>query len=231
MPVTCHQCNSPNTDTARFCRNCGAQLSFAGGAGVSQTPGYTPSVPPQPSWSPSYGGGYPAATPAMAPTMNYALWSDRVLGHLVDLLFVMVGMGALYLVGIVIFSIFGIVGGALGSAGAEDAGAVSTLFGGGMCCIVFVLFPLATLLIGAYNKVYLVSKRGASIGQGVMKLKVVNERGELLPIGTALLRLLAQIGLAFVPIGGLLDLLWPLWDEKRQTLHDKAVSSFVIKQA
>jgi len=23
--------------------------------------------------------------------------------------------------------------------------------------------------------------------------------------------------------------MWPLWDEKRQTLHDKAVGSFVLK--
>jgi uncharacterized RDD family membrane protein YckC len=30
-------------------------------------------------------------------------------------------------------------------------------------------------------------------------------------------------------VGGLLDLLWPLWDEQRQTLHDKAVGSFVVK--
>jgi uncharacterized RDD family membrane protein YckC len=63
-----------------------------------------------------------------------------------------------------------------------------------------------------------------------MKLKVVDEKGGLLSTGTALIRLLATVALAFIPIvGGLLDLLWPLWDEQRQTLHDKAVGSFVVK--
>ena len=29
----------------------------------------------------------------------------------------------------------------------------------------------------------------------------------------------------------LLDVLWPLWDEQKQTLHDKAAGTFVIKTA
>jgi uncharacterized RDD family membrane protein YckC len=49
-------------------------------------------------------------------------------------------------------------------------------------------------------------------------------------MGTAVLRLLCTVGLGFVPVvGGALDLLWPLWDPQRQTLHDKAVGTFVIK--
>jgi uncharacterized RDD family membrane protein YckC len=169
----------------------------------------------------------------MAPaSLNYALWTDRVLGYLIDLLFVVVGMVVLYFAAFVALSIFAGIGGALGSAGAEDVGAASALLSGGGCCMLFVLFPLATLLVGGYNKVYLVSKRGASVGQGIMKLKVVNERGEFLSMGAASLRLLAQVGLGFVPVvGSFLDLLWPLWDEKRQTLHDKAVNSLVIKRA
>jgi len=27
---------------------------------------------------------------------------------------------------------------------------------------------------------------------------------------------------------GILDLLWPLWDQWKQTLHDKVVNSYVI---
>jgi hypothetical protein len=40
--------------------------------------------------------------------------------------------------------------------------------------------------------------------------------------------LLAQAGLSFIPFLGAVDLLWPLWDAQRQTLHDKAVGSFAI---
>jgi uncharacterized RDD family membrane protein YckC len=80
------------------------------------------------------------------------------------------------------------------------------------------------------NKVYLVSKRGYSVGQGLMKLRVVDSHGNMIPMGTAVLRLLCTVGLGFVPVvGGFLDLLWPLWDKQRQTLHDKAVGTFVIK--
>ena len=63
-----------------------------------------------------------------------------------------------------------------------------------------------------------------------MNLKVVDINGNLLSTGTAFIRLIARVALGFVPmVGPLLDLLWPLWDDKRQTLHDKAVGSYVLK--
>ena len=86
------------------------------------------------------------------------------------------------------------------------------------------------LLFGVFNKVYLVHKRGCSIGQRFMKLRVVGEHGEPLTLGKLVLRLLIQVGFAFIAIVELLNLLWPLWDPKRQALHDKAVNSFVIKK-
>jgi uncharacterized RDD family membrane protein YckC len=73
-----------------------------------------------------------------------------------------------------------------------------------------------------------VSQRGYSIGQGVVKVKVVDANGQLLTQGTAFVRLLAQAGMGLVPFLPLLDLLWPLWDVRRQTLHDKAVNCYVI---
>jgi uncharacterized RDD family membrane protein YckC len=123
--------------------------------------------------------------------------------------------------------LYALLGGLLAVA---SSGMGSDNLAGGMCCVMIVLFPVSTLVVGIFNRVYLVSTRGSSIGQGVMKLKVVDANGNLLSFGTAMLRLLAQIGLGLIPLGSILDLLWPLWDDKRQTLHDKAVSSFVIKQ-
>jgi uncharacterized RDD family membrane protein YckC len=73
-----------------------------------------------------------------------------------------------------------------------------------------------------------VAQRGYSVGQGVMGIKVVDAQGQLLSQGTALIRLLAHVGLSFIPFGGIIDLLWPLWDDRRQTLHDKAVGCYVI---
>jgi uncharacterized RDD family membrane protein YckC len=57
---------------------------------------------------------------------------------------------------------------------------------------------------------------------------VVDARGNLLSMGTLVIRLIVQALLGMIPIVGILDLLWPLWDVPRQTLHDKAVGSFVI---
>ena len=151
----------------------------------------------------------------MPPGATYAQWADRVAGYLIDSLLVGAGMLALYFV----------LGGLLAVMGGLGSGAAN-----GTCCMMILLFPLATLLVGFFNRVYLVAQRGASIGQGVMNLKVVDINGNLLSMGTAFIRLLAQVALSFVPmVGPLLDLLWPLWDEKRQTLHDKAVGSYVLK--
>ena len=65
---------------------------------------------------------------------------------------------------------------------------------------------------------------------------VFREDGQPVSIGFALLRdfvvrflLFGFIGIFLIGLPGLVDLLWPLWDERNQTLHDKIVSSYVIK--
>ncbi len=146
--------------------------------------------------------------------MDYASWGNRVIGYIIDSLFVGAAMLALYAV--------------LGGFLAAIAGLGGRHAVGGMCCLLLLLFPLATLLVGLYNRVYLVSQRGYSIGQGVVKVKVVDANGALLSQSTALVRLLAQAAMGLIPVLPLLDLLWPLWDERRQTLHDKAVNCYVI---
>ena len=96
-----------------------------------------------------------------------------------------------------------------------------------------MLAGLSVLVVGIYNKVFLVSKRGYSIGQGVMKLKVVDAMGNIPQMGTLVIRLLAQVAMGFIPVIGfflgIANALWPLWDEKKQTLHDKAAGTFVLK--
>ena len=146
--------------------------------------------------------------------MMYAPWATRVLGYLIDS----------FLVGAFIFILYLLLGGML--AGVANIGSGSA--GGGVCCLWIALALPAMLLVGLFNRVYLVSSRGSSIGQGIVKVKVVDGAGNLLTMGTAFIRLLAQIGLSLLPFGGLIDLLWPLWDERRQTLHDKAVGCYVI---
>jgi uncharacterized RDD family membrane protein YckC len=42
-------------------------------------------------------------------------------------------------------------------------------------------------------------------------------------------RALTQFILNITIIGGILDILWPLWDKQNQTLHDKAAGTVVLR--
>lgn len=231
----CIKCGSPVTGS--FCTTCGAPAAPPRPPQPAAAPPVPPALPPQaPQYVPApppqappyvpvpppqapYAAGMPV--PPVAPVFDYATWGTRVLGYLIDSLIVGVVGGILLVLATTVFG--GLVG--LGSGLNSDA---LRGIGGTGCCCLFSVFPLATLLVGLWNKVYLVAQRGASIGQGFMKIKVVNAQGQFLSQGTALLRLLAHVGLSFLPFGGFIDLLWPLWDDRRQTLHDKAVSCYVI---
>ncbi|MEO8028372.1 MAG: RDD family protein [Bryobacteraceae bacterium] len=211
--VFCNHCQAPLTPGAQFCDRCGGP--------VAPAPLPPPAYAVQPYGQPQYGQppyGQPNYPPQgygpSQPQLPYATWADRVLGYIIDQVMVIVAMIGIYVV----------AGGLLASFASMGSDAA-----GGLCCLLIILFPVATLAVGFYNRVYLVSLRGYSIGQGIMKLRVISPEGRNLSMGTAFVRLLAQLGLSLIPILGLLDLLFPLWDDKRQTLHDKAVGCFVIK--
>ena len=235
----CYHCGAPADAVAAVCVKCGVALygvpgavpgGYPGAAGGYRgaAPGGYPGAPGgYPGAAP---GGYPGAPPVGFPppvgvpmgpqvrAMDYAPWATRVGGYLIDGLLVGAGM-------LVIWLIAGTLLAAIASIGGSASGAAA-----GTCCLLILLFPLATLLVGLFNRVYLVSRRGYSIGQGVVKVMVVDASGNFLSQGTAFVRLLAQAGMGMIPFLPMLDLLWPLWDERRQTLHDKAVGCYVINQ-
>jgi uncharacterized RDD family membrane protein YckC len=195
-----------------FCTNCGAPVSggFCTNCGTRQAQGTPVPQMPQP--------GYIPAASAL-PALPYATWASRVAAYLIDMAIV---FGLIVILGLVA----GLLGVSFLSLDAITRGHGG--FGGPACCCLLGLFPAAQLIVGIYNRVFLVARRGYSIGQGVMKLKTVDGYGNLLSVGTLVLRLIVQALLSFIPVLGLLDMLWPLWDERRQTLHDKAVGSYVI---
>ncbi len=206
----CPQCGNNIPDlSAGFCTRCGNPL--------------TGSTLPPPISAPPL-AGIPSAFPG--PVFNYATWATRVLGGLVDIVLVLMAAGIPLLIGVMLLA-----GSGFRSGFPSDWWEGLSGLHRGACCCLFALFPLASLLIGLWNKVYLVSTRGASIGQGIVHIKVVDAQGRLLSQGNALLRLVVHVALNFLPFGGWIDLLWPLWDERRQTLHDKAVGCYVIMNA
>lgn len=250
----CTACGTENADGMRFCVKCGAALtpapdpgswkapsgnlydttvSTSGGlnepraaSGGLDRPGTSTGGYAPPVVHTGYGG---MATSAGIGGYPYAEWVDRVLAALIDGAISAGVMIVLYIVIGVLFGGLMAAGGALGN----DAGGAIGALGSFGCCFGFLLAGLSVFAVGVYNKIFLVSKRGFSIGQGIMKLKVVDANGQIPQTGTLVLRLLVQVGLGFIPfVGfflGLANALWPLWDEKKQTLHDKAVGTFVLK--
>jgi uncharacterized RDD family membrane protein YckC len=248
--ATCASCGTNNVEGTKFCVSCGATLAPAPGSwragtdelqgqplGGSSTTTSGSSAPtgspassyaPNPATPPVYSApqstamyAQPSGVPGIFGQMRYAEWIDRVLAALID--------GALtFAVMIVLFFIFGALTAASAGVGGDD-----NPLPGGILCIGMLVTFVSVFGLGIFNKIYLVSKRGASIGQGVMKLRVVDATGNIPPMGTLLIRLLVQVGMSFVPFLSiflvLLDVLWPLWDEQKQTLHDKAAGTFVVK--
>ena len=71
---------------------------------------------------------------------------------------------------------------------------------------------------------------GRTLGKRVLGLHVVDhETGARIGFGRALLRHLTFMALFLaLLVPGIIDVLFPLWDRQRQTLHDKVVRSLVV---
>lgn len=164
--------------------------------------GYGAPGPYQPPGGPVPSGGYgqPSYGGYGATPGPLAEWSQRALGGLIDY----VGPA------VVIYILF---------------------FATRSLAIFFVLW-LLTLGWSLYNA-YLNGTTGQSVGKKVVGLKVVGEQtGQVIGAGTGIVRWLIGVAIGIIPCLGalfqLVNLLFPLWDAKKQTLHDKAVKSVVI---
>lgn len=178
--------------------------------------------PPQPS-APAGAGGQPLS-PQGVPL---AEWWKRLVAAIIDS--VIVGIPANIIGGILLGSLFALeptvgVDPVTGLPTFNQAGFVARMlaaYGG--------FFIVYLVITGAYY-IFLHSSRGQTVGKMVMKIKVVDEAtGELIPPGRAAVRWIVGIGLSLLcGIGALLDGLWPLWDPKRQALHDKPAKTLVV---
>jgi uncharacterized RDD family membrane protein YckC len=73
--------------------------------------------------------------------------------------------------------------------------------------------------------------QGHTVGMKALKVRAVNLDGQTsVEWGTSAIRAAIHSVLWITVIGGILDLLWPLWDEKNQTLHDKVAKTIVVDE-
>lgn len=170
--------------------------------------------------------------PAPGLNLNYALWSDRVIAAIIDgILNFIVMVLALVVIYAVGFLLAAMGAASTGPNGNENpASDLMAMTGFTICCLgPIILVPTSILLVGLFNKVFLVRKKGSSIGQGIMRLRMVGRDGQIPSVGKLIVRLLCEVFFGLIYILIFLDLLWPLWDPRRQMLHDKAVETYVIK--
>ena len=192
-----------------------------------QTP--PPGPPPGPPATAPVGGPPPAPVagqPVDAQGRVLAHWWKRLVAAIVD------GV----ILGIVQTILGAILGGALDFTTDPTFNPETGQIDGGSGFIAGLL--LGNLVIFALGIAYYVffhgSEKGQTPGKMVMKIQVRDEAtGGRVSYGKAALRYIVQLLLAVLTcgIGGLIDGLFPLWDPKRQAIHDKAANTLVIDLA
>ncbi len=183
-------------------------------------PSPPPLMPPPP---PGYLGSYPppghTPPPVGRPPSPYASFGARLGAWLIDWVITSI-IGS-----VVLIPLHAVRQGSSTPTGASTS---QPLFGVTITnqgAILFVLFVIiyTTALTG--------SRRGQTIGMMALRAKAVDAvSGAPIGYGRALGRVVVEylmFVLLFVP--WVLDMLFPLWDARRQTLHDKVTNTVVVK--
>jgi uncharacterized RDD family membrane protein YckC len=136
-----------------------------------------------------------------APTYDYAGWWVRVGAYLIDALLLFVGLVIVALIG----------------------GAISSTLG-----VILVIVWLAVYILG-YWVYYEGSESGQTLGKRAVGIRVRDAGGGRASYGQAFGRNIVARVIGFIPLVGLIDVLWPLWDDRKQCLHDKAASTIVVR--
>lgn len=194
-------------------------------------PGYGQQGPPQPppygqppQYGPYGGGGGYAPVPHYVPPAPYASWWSRVGALLIDSLLA------------TLLTIVPVIVGAIVLAGATETTTnafdetTSEVVNGGQFALGIGLLLLGWLLglvFQIWNQGIRQGQRGQSLGKQLLGIKVIEmSTGQPQGAGKGVLRYLLYAVLAGACF---LDVLWPLWDAKKQTWHDMIVSSVVVK--
>ncbi len=193
------------------------------GDGTTPAPAPPPMPPPAPpSYPPPPPGGYPPPMPAyqsgqVGDRPPYASWILRVGGYVID--------G-------VIFAVLNSVIEAIFRSNNTLAWHHVMIRNGVVHHqrVSFLALGLSAVLFVVYCTVLVGSPRGQTVGMMAVGAKAVRDATyDTVGYAKAFWRSVLQLLMAWTLILGVLDLFWPLWDKKIQTLHDKAVGTVVLR--
>ena len=213
---TCMNCGAVLPDGASNCPNCGHPVGAAATAPGMQPAGMQPPGMPTPGLPPSYG-----AVAQQSAAIRYAGWWQRVGATIID--------------GIIVGIPSGIIAALVGGSTRTHTVIRFDRFGREIRGTSFDFNYKGVFIAVALGILYRVlmegSPKGQTVGKMAMKIAVRDQAGgPPIGYGRAFVRwLVASILwlLFFVP--GLIDVLFPLWDPRHQTLHDKAAGSVVVQ--
>lgn len=92
--------------------------------------------------------------------------------------------------------------------------------------IILVTSMLVGMSLQALYFILMWGYKGATLGKMALKIKIVTTGGSDISYGSAFLRYIGTI-ISGIPL--CLGYLWMLWDDKKQTWHDKIASTCVIR--
>ncbi|MFE3758228.1 RDD family protein [Nocardia tengchongensis] len=185
-------------------------------------PGYGAPQTPYGAPQPAYGAPQPGYAPFGGYGAEYANWGARVGARLIDMLIV---WGPYALLAI-ISETAGKSKPTCTTSGYSnytscDTGSFNTL--GHICMLLAIVAIIGSALFLAYQE----GNTGQTVGKRVVGIRVIRETtGQPIGFGMAIVRYFAHI---VDNLACYLGWLWPLWDDKKQTLGDKIMGTIVVK--
>ena len=166
-----------------------------------------------------YGGqaGPYGQQPAPVASSGYASWISRVAAALIDgLLAAVAGLPAWIGYGILI---------ANSTTTTDAAGNTTTHVSGGAGAAILIVVGIITYIaFWVWNVCIKQGRTGATIGKGVLAIRLINRQGQPIGAGMSFLRQLVHVldGICYI------GYLWPLWDAQKQTFADKIMGTVVV---
>jgi uncharacterized RDD family membrane protein YckC len=102
----------------------------------------------------------------------------------------------------------------------------TTHVSGGGGALILILFGLVTYAVfWIWNVCIKQGRTGATIGKGVLAIRLLGYSGQPIGAGLSFVRQLAHF---LDSIACYVGWLWPLWDARKQTFADKIMSTVVV---